>query len=70
MLLIITNSMKSCLAVYLLQYLLSEKLSRLNIGQLPCLPNAAGQGDFFIFVCHCVKSVRIRSFSGPYLPTF
>ena len=24
----------------------------------------------FLFVLHCVKSVRIRSFSGPYFPAF
>ena len=26
--------------------------------------------DILILLFHCVKSVRIRSFSGPYCPTF
>ena len=24
----------------------------------------------YLFACHCVKSVRIRSFSGSYFPAF
>ena len=32
--------------------------------------NRSNMIDVFLYLLHCVKSVRIRSFSGPYFPAF
>ena len=78
-----TNLLKNQLLIYI-KFILKPELSScfFNVYMLEidtpyflkksfeCWKNVALQHIFIFFKYHCVKSVRIRSYSGPYFPAF